>query len=235
MSDNMATSLTSIKKSFGIRTLLCVTFCMCVFSPSTSFAATIYANYTSGNDTTGDGTSGTPYKTFHKAYTLALGGDTINLTGTFNWSNADETGDASVSGYTLAKDLTIVGQGSTSTIMQSSSTEAVADRRIFTVSTGYAVSIEQIGFRHGRVSGSSNDGGAIKNSGTLSLDRVEMYRNRTVSDYGGAVSSRGALIRMTFPDGAAADAFVKDCKDGKHPEVIEQFKAEINLGAGAEV
>ncbi len=45
----------------------------------------------------------------------------------------------------------------------------------------------------------------------------------------------GALIRMTFPDGASAEKFVADCKEGKHPEVIEQFKAEMNLGAGAEI
>jgi hypothetical protein len=44
-----------------------------------------------------------------------------------------------------------------------------------------------------------------------------------------------ALIRMTFPDGEAAEQFLEDCKAGKHPEVIEQFKAELNLGAGVEI
>jgi len=45
----------------------------------------------------------------------------------------------------------------------------------------------------------------------------------------------GALAYMTFTDGASADAFVSDCKEGKHPEVIERFKADMNLGAGAEI
>lgn len=45
----------------------------------------------------------------------------------------------------------------------------------------------------------------------------------------------GALIRMTFTNGAAAEKFVAECKEGKHPEVIEQFKAELNLGAGVEI
>jgi hypothetical protein len=45
----------------------------------------------------------------------------------------------------------------------------------------------------------------------------------------------GALIRMTFENGEAAAKFVEECKEGKHPEVIEQFKAEMNLGAGAEI
>ncbi len=39
----------------------------------------------------------------------------------------------------------------------------------------------------------------------------------------------GALAYMTFPDAASADAFVEDCKDGKHPEVIQRYKADMNL------
>lgn len=46
---------------------------------------------------------------------------------------------------------------------------------------------------------------------------------------------QGALAYMSFPDGAAADAFVKDCVDGKHPEVIERYKADMNLGDGAQI
>lgn len=42
-----------------------------------------------------------------------------------------------------------------------------------------------------------------------------------------------ALAYMTFPDGASADAFVAECREGKHPEVIERYKAEMNLGEGA--
>lgn len=46
---------------------------------------------------------------------------------------------------------------------------------------------------------------------------------------------QGALAYMTFTDGASADAFVAECKEGKHPEVIERYKADMNLGAGAEI
>lgn len=46
---------------------------------------------------------------------------------------------------------------------------------------------------------------------------------------------QGALMYMTFTDGAAADAFVEDCKAGKHPEVIEQYKANMNLSDGAAI
>ena len=46
---------------------------------------------------------------------------------------------------------------------------------------------------------------------------------------------QAALIRMTFPSGEAAEKFVAECKEGKHPEVIEQYKAEMNLGDGAQI
>lgn len=45
----------------------------------------------------------------------------------------------------------------------------------------------------------------------------------------------GALAYMTFPDGASADAFFAECKNGEHPEVIERYKAEMNLGDGAQI
>lgn len=39
----------------------------------------------------------------------------------------------------------------------------------------------------------------------------------------------GALAYMSFANGRDADAFVADCKAGKHPEVIEKYKADMNL------
>lgn len=46
---------------------------------------------------------------------------------------------------------------------------------------------------------------------------------------------QSALAYMTFPDGASADAFIAECKEGKHPEVIERYKADMNLGDGAAI
>lgn len=46
---------------------------------------------------------------------------------------------------------------------------------------------------------------------------------------------QSALSYMTFLDSASADAFVLECTQGKHPEVIEQFKAQMNLGDGAAI
>jgi hypothetical protein len=44
-----------------------------------------------------------------------------------------------------------------------------------------------------------------------------------------------ALAYMSFPDATSAEAFVADCKAGKHPEVIEQYKRNHNLGDGAAI
>jgi hypothetical protein len=49
------------------------------------------------------------------------------------------------------------------------------------------------------------------------------------------VVCQSALTYMTFPDGASADKFVAECKEGKHPEVIDHYKAQMNLGEGANI
>jgi hypothetical protein len=36
----------------------------------------------------------------------------------------------------------------------------------------------------------------------------------------------GALVYMSFPDGAAAEAWVTECKNGEHPEAIDQWKQQ---------
>lgn len=46
-----------------------------------------------------------------------------------------------------------------------------------------------------------------------------------------AAVCEGALAYMTFPDGESANAFVAECIQGEHPEVIERYKADLNLGA----
>lgn len=47
------------------------------------------------------------------------------------------------------------------------------------------------------------------------------------------VICEGSLSYMTFPNGASADMFVAECKEGKHPEVIERYMAEMNVLDGA--
>jgi hypothetical protein len=49
------------------------------------------------------------------------------------------------------------------------------------------------------------------------------------------VICEGALSYMTFPDGASAERFVAECKAGEHPEVIDRYKQDMNLGDGAAI
>ncbi len=49
------------------------------------------------------------------------------------------------------------------------------------------------------------------------------------------VVCESALAYMSFPDAASADAFVLECKKGKHPQVIEQYKEQMGLGEGVAI
>ncbi len=179
----------------GIRFLVLVALFFSL-GASEAFAATWYANSSTGNDTTGDGTSGNPYKTFHKAYTEATAGDTIDLAGTFDWSSADETGDSSSTGYTLAKDIVIRGQGATSTIIQAATASTTGDRRVFTIDATASTTIQDLTIRHGRLTSGSSDGGGMLNNGTTTLERAhvrENYAQVSSSGTGGGISNKGTL------------------------------------------
>jgi gliding motility-associated-like protein len=120
---------------------------------------TIYSNSSTGNDSSGDGTSGSPYKTFHKAYTEANSGDTINLTGTFTWTDADETGDVATNGYVINKDLQIIGDSENSTIIQADTTSFTADRKIFYIEN-VNLTVKNLTIQNGYLQNPVNKGGA---------------------------------------------------------------------------
>lgn len=44
-----------------------------------------------------------------------------------------------------------------------------------------------------------------------------------------------ALAYMRFPTALMAESFVAECKEGKHPEVIEHYKAQLELGEGVAI
>lgn len=173
----------------GIRLLVLVALFFSL-GASEVLAATWYANSSTGDDTTGAGSIGSPYKTFHKAYTAASSEDTINLTGTFTWTDAAETGDAVTSGYTLSKNLTIAGQGADETIVQAHASDNSADRRVFTVANTYTVTFSGLTIRHGKV-GSSQNGGGIDVIGTAIIDACDVSYNRATDGGGGGVNVWG--------------------------------------------
>lgn len=170
-------------------------------------ASVIYANSATGNDSSGDGTSGNPFQTFHKAYTTAISGDTIDLTGTFTWSDAGETGDTSPAGYTLAKNLTIQGQ-SRATIIQASSTRSTANRSLFFVNANVTVAFRDLTLRYGNPT-SGTHGGALtlygqycgnypcsSITGTASLTRVDVTENNSTSGAGAVVQNEASTLTV---------------------------------------
>jgi len=44
-----------------------------------------------------------------------------------------------------------------------------------------------------------------------------------------------SLSYMKFKDTVSSDNFIAECKEGKHPEVIEKYKTDLNLGEGVKI
>lgn len=140
----------------------------------------IYSNSVTGNDATGDGSAGNPYKSFTKAYTMANSGNIIDLTGTFTWTDAAETDDVANSGFTINKNLTIRGQSAASTIVQAASTINTADRAVFWVRDA-TVTIKNLTIRYG------------KNTATSGMD---CYGGGITAGYNSASSSKNTTLTL---------------------------------------
>ncbi|MBM3917794.1 MAG: right-handed parallel beta-helix repeat-containing protein, partial [Sphingomonadales bacterium] len=161
-------------------------------------SAVVYANSASGSDVTGSGTQASPVQSFHKAYQIVQAGGTINLSGTFDWTNANESGDAVTSGYTINKSVTITGEGSDQTFIQAASTANSANRRIFTITSG-TVQFNNLTLRYGKISG---DGGAIYSSGLVSMNHCRITEN--IAGAGGGV--RHTAVNTFTANGCTFDA-----------------------------
>ncbi|HEY4526419.1 MAG TPA: hypothetical protein VJK53_01015 [Candidatus Paceibacterota bacterium] len=44
-----------------------------------------------------------------------------------------------------------------------------------------------------------------------------------------AESKKGALAYVTFPSGAETEVFVEECKEGKRPAAIDQWKVQMDI------
>lgn len=162
---------------------------------------TIFVNSLTGNDATGNGTISNPYKTFHKGYTMAASGNILDLTGTFTWTDTDETGDVAVSGYVLTKRLTIQGQGPEYTIIQAAETSNTADRRVFTFQADWmntSITLKNLTIKNGKcnqtVAGTTSSGGVHIKPGMFGINVTVsgcVFENNILT--GNAEYSSGAL------------------------------------------
>lgn len=189
--------------------------------PRLDAASTVHADASTGDDATGDGTSANPYRSFHKAYSMVNAGGTIRLAGTFTWTDADEAGDVSGTGYTLAKNLTILGDGRSSTIVQAASTRGTADRMVFFVAANTTVTIRDLTIRHGRVTGEKQGGGltlagqycgnypCASITGTATLERVDVVANNAAPAANVTYRAGGVYMReastLTLIDSSVSD------------------------------
>ena len=110
-------------------------------------ATVIYADASAASN--GSGTQANPYYSFHAAYQAASAGDVIDLTGTFDWTDAKESGDIKDAGYKISKNLTIRGQGPGNTYIQAASSKGAADRRIFQIANNVSVTFKDLTLRYG--------------------------------------------------------------------------------------
>jgi len=126
------------------------------------------------------------YTTISAAVSAASNGDTLQIYGTI-------TGDGSVnSGININKNLTIIGQGAGSTIVEAASTYNTADRSVFSINNSVTAVIQDMTIRHGKY----GQGAGINNKGTLSLKKCIIEKN-VASSSGGGINYWGSGLTIT--------------------------------------
>ena len=215
----------------------------------------IYVNSATGNDS-GNGSLDSPYKTFYKGYTEASSGDTLSLSGTFTWTDVDETGDIVGEGFILSKHLTLKGDNPSTTIIQSASTSNTADRRVFKINNGYQVTFKNLTIRNGvsfqgyvgstyvtRYGGAIGSNYGSSSSVSMTLDNVIISNNYSSSSSRPGVYSEGniTVINSTFKDNVGVNHYggglalnLEYSGSGKKRNIINStFYNNINTGTGS--
>ena len=142
---------------------------------------TIYVNGSSGNDS---------WNGLNATWTSGLNGpkatinnatDTINSDGTIYIAN----GIYNENNIQINTNMNIIGQSENGTIIN-----AQYLNRIFTINTGVTVTLENLTIEDGEVS--YQDGGAIYNSGDLTINKC-VFKGNNVNWSGGAIYNLGTL------------------------------------------
>lgn len=110
-------------------------------------------------------------------------------------------------GINVNKDLTIQGQGQTTTIVQANSIQALATGGVFTVAADVTMTFQDLTIRNGNATGGIDDGGGVYITGSaftnVAFLRVTITSNGAVDDGGG--------VFISAPAASGATATFTDC------------------------
>lgn len=136
---------------------------------------------TTGNDTTGDGSSGNPWLTISKAHTAASSGDTVMVAaGTYTWTD-----------QTFTKSLTIIGAGITQTVFNG------GGAAIRWTLGAYTLSVSGIKFTGSLL---SNNGVFIVVTDTILIMENCLFSGLTInaSTLGGIIGINGGVVPISI-------------------------------------
>jgi CSLREA domain-containing protein len=96
---------------------------------------------------------------------------------------------------TITTDITITGNGSSSTIIQAATSPGITDKRIFTIQSPGNLTLNQVTLQNGRCFSSCTSGGAILNNsgGTLTVND-SLFSENIASVSGGNITNSGTLV-----------------------------------------
>jgi hypothetical protein len=160
------------------------------------YSQTINVNSFSGDDTSGDGSFGMPFKTFTKGYAMVPSKGTLVLTGTFTWTNIDETGDDTITGFTISKNITIEGFGNKLAIVQAATNSGDNKSRVFTIPPSTTVTFKNLEIRNGYITG-TNDGGGITIGYYSNVTILNCYIHHNCARQGFAIESLNSNLFVT--------------------------------------
>lgn len=180
-----------MKKSNYLKFILPVMLCLLF---TTASAKDIYLSE-SGLDTNDGQTAGKAMASFSKAYSLAVSGDIINISGSIDFSLDPANSATPKAGITISKNITIQGASN-----QTDCFDGKNLTRIFNVE-GANLSIKNLTLKNGRYGATGSNGGAIQmNSGTLTAENLVFDGNTAfnANSLGGAVlvnTTTGLMFR----------------------------------------
>jgi predicted outer membrane repeat protein len=168
-----------LKLTITIKTYLPLLFLTLtvLFCVSTVSANEIYVN-TTGNDTSGTGTSDNPY------LTIQTGINNLDPDGTIRIAKGEYSG-VNNTNITIDKNMTIIGESQADTIVN-----GAGITQIFNIITGVNVIIKNLTLVNGNTTHYLG-GGAIFNNGNLTVNNCTFTNNTAYS--GGAISNNGTL------------------------------------------